>query len=389
MRQDFLKLAGTAGENVDIDTYAPDSYILSFHNGWHGDETSIQKIENGDWDFVVLQEQSFFPLVPVLRDSLTVPAVQDLKERIWRARNCTQTILFMTWAWPQGGQFCNIIESLGPSCSAEFRNFFHMQDSIESIYLRLAQEMEMTIAPVGAAWKALFEKDIELDLFWRASNLSNDLGSYLAACVLYATIFQRSPLGNQYTSSLSGKDAIILQEIAERSVFDRRQKWRIDPQTVAHQPSFGYSINHNQVHFRNRSQNGVAYLWNYGDGTTSKEKDPQHAYFGSGDFEVCLQLSGESGCPRTRCETITIKEFVTIYPSPFQDELFFDFEENFTGPVTVEMFDVIGRRLGRWQLSDPANSSFHLSNLQMQAGTLLIKISTPDNEINQKIVKVN
>jgi hypothetical protein len=184
MTYDFYRITEAAGYQVEIDQYTPDSYILSFHNGWMGDETSLEKIKNENWDYIILQEQSFFPLVPVLTDHFTVPAIRDLKGKIEQSRSCTQPILFMTWAWPSGGRFCNNIDSLGPSCSAQFDNFSQMQDAVVSTYTELAHDIDLSLAPVGFAWKLALEQNPHLGLFLGSTNLSSEMGSYLSAYYL-------------------------------------------------------------------------------------------------------------------------------------------------------------------------------------------------------------
>ena len=42
-------------------------------------------------------------------------------------------------------------------------------------------------------------------------------GSYLAACVHFATLFGASPVGNEYTAGLPADDAELLQRAAARA----------------------------------------------------------------------------------------------------------------------------------------------------------------------------
>jgi len=50
------------------------------------------------------------------------------------------------------------------------------------------------------------------------------------------------------------------------------------------------------VEFLNNSQNGVSYLWNFGDGDTSTTYSPFHTYTGYGTFSVELIVEGSSAC---------------------------------------------------------------------------------------------
>ena len=48
--------------------------------------------------------------------------------------------------------------------------------------------------------------------------------------------------------------------------------------------------------FNNNSQNGNAYLWNFGDGTTSTATNPSHVYNSAGVYDVTLVVSDTAGC---------------------------------------------------------------------------------------------
>jgi len=50
---------------------------------------------------------------------------------------------------------------------------------------------------------------------------------------------------------------------------------------------------------------GATYLWNFGDGTTSTQMQPNHAYSNPGVYNVCLSIA-YGGATCTSCQTITI-----------------------------------------------------------------------------------
>lgn len=59
--------------------------------------------------------------------------------------------------------------------------------------------------------------------------------------------------------------------------------------------------------FNNLSTGGVKYLWNFGDGTTSDESDPQHIYQSYGRYDVRLTVYSEQGC----ADSVTITDIFT------------------------------------------------------------------------------
>ena len=85
-----------------------------------------------------------------------------------------------------------------------------------------------------------------------------------------------------------------------------------NPETTAAFSSpdtFGCSIPHN-VTFENESENAITFEWNFGDGGTSTEENPVHAYTAAGTYTVTLTADGGD------CGTdeIVMVSFITVNP---------------------------------------------------------------------------
>ncbi|MCC6541427.1 MAG: gliding motility-associated C-terminal domain-containing protein [Flavobacteriales bacterium] len=65
-----------------------------------------------------------------------------------------------------------------------------------------------------------------------------------------------------------------------------------------------------EVQFTNNSIGGDTYEWDLGDGTTSTETAPQHAYSEPGSYTVSLRVSDSAGCARPDSTTIDITVIV-------------------------------------------------------------------------------
>lgn len=89
----------------------------------------------------------------------------------------------------------------------------------ERINSDLARKLHADVAPIGLAWQRAWEKRPELKLYARDGAHPNAAGTYLTACVLYATILKKSPVGLQPQGmhSYDGWDPLSLQEIAWRT----------------------------------------------------------------------------------------------------------------------------------------------------------------------------
>ncbi|MGB5189143.1 PKD domain-containing protein, partial [Robiginitalea sp.] len=95
------------------------------------------------------------------------------------------------------------------------------------------------------------------------------------------------------------------------------------PQVVS---SFTYTVNEDTgtVTFVNVSEGARTYVWDFGDGTTSKEIDPIKTYSDSGTFTVSLVASNQAGASST-----------------FEDELTLNIKKGITLPITFDDANVI------------------------------------------------
>jgi hypothetical protein len=72
-------LSTSAGKTLNIDANMPGGYLMSSHLS---DATTISKISQGNWDYVILQEQSQIPTIDFYRYNDMYPAITDLKALI-------------------------------------------------------------------------------------------------------------------------------------------------------------------------------------------------------------------------------------------------------------------------------------------------------------------
>ena len=105
---------------------------------------------------------------------------------------------------------------------------------IDGAYFDLAKELNATVAPVGVAWKKALAADPKLVLHQPDKSHPNPTGSYLAACVFYATLFDKSPMGlpgelkkgNRVLVRIAPDEAATLQKIAWQTVQETKQRRR-------------------------------------------------------------------------------------------------------------------------------------------------------------------
>ncbi len=204
----FDSLSHSAGRPVIIGMSAPGGYTLEQHTTL---AITIDLINQGTWDYIVLQEQSQIPTINNLRFGSMYPAARRLDSMI--TQHNESTAFFMTWGWKYGGQMI-----INGDSSPYFVNYFHMQESVRVAYESIATELSAKLCPVGMAWKRARTIDTLVDL-WVEDNYHPSLkGSYLAACVFYSVFFNSSPVGLSYIAGLSTDDALFFQNIAWQTV---------------------------------------------------------------------------------------------------------------------------------------------------------------------------
>jgi len=151
---------------------------------------------------VVLQEQSQIPSFdPIYRAKEFDPYVSLLTQKISAAG--ARPLLFLTWGYRNGDRR-NLPDD----------TFAAMQTRLYSGYWDAARSTGAAIAPVGLAWSEAVASRPQLDLWASDGKHPSRLGSYLAACVFYATLTGRSPVGDTFTDGLNESDARFLQSVA-------------------------------------------------------------------------------------------------------------------------------------------------------------------------------
>jgi hypothetical protein len=208
--------AGGAGHVLTTAKNTPGGYTLGTSPNRHStNPTSLNLIASKDWDFVVLQEQSYTPTIPFNKTNYMIPGATVLDAAIKANDPSTQTLLYQTWGRRFGGQYC-----WGPNCSPVFADFGAMQDSLTAAYDEVAVAIGAEVAPVGEAWRLALAGDPSLVLHTPDDSHPRLQGSYLAAAVFFGTIYGESPVGNSFTAGLPAGLVDYLQDKAAHTIWD-------------------------------------------------------------------------------------------------------------------------------------------------------------------------
>jgi hypothetical protein len=150
-----------------------------------------EEIAQGDYDVVLLQDAFQVTTATVFKQHVRL-FVAQIREAGARP------VLVMTW----------------PD-----KPFWATVEEIAQAHREIATEVGADVAPVPIAWQRAMAERPDVELYHYDGRHANDRGGYLAACVVYATAFGKSPVGlPSEPLGVTGDDAAFLQRIAWEAV---------------------------------------------------------------------------------------------------------------------------------------------------------------------------
>ncbi|MCO5276247.1 MAG: PKD domain-containing protein [Flavobacteriales bacterium] len=333
------QLALSLGDTLAVASSSPGGYTFQQHST---NAATQGLIDQGNWDFVVLQEQSQLPSFPpsqVASDCL--PYAQALVDSIRAHSPCVEPVFYMTWGRQNGdAQNC---ASWPPVCTYE-----GMQQQLRQSYLQMSEDNSAACAPAGMAWKRVRAEYPAINLYSSDGSHPTVAGTYLVACTMYSTFFGTSTVGASFISSLDAGTAATLQMVASSVVLDSIDTWNIGVNDPVALPEHEDQGNGN-VFFSENSVNATAHSWDLGDGSTSMETSFTHTYTASGTYTVTYVAMDD--CGRTDTNTFAVN-LSTTGISDLPNERFSLSEQagvlvlhhaNRAG--LLELFDLQGRKL--------------------------------------------
>lgn len=278
MLRDFV---AAKGDTLVYAMSAPGGYTFQQHTTY---APTITGILSQPWDVVVLQEQSQLPSFPPAQVATDCyPYARMLDSVINSNDSCIETMFMMTWGRRYG-------DAMNCASYPVVCTYAGMQGRLRDSYLEMAGDNHASVAPMGAAWKVVIDSFPAINLYQADSSHPSVSGSYLQACVFYASIFHRAASGCSYLGGLSASTAATLQRIADKVVLDSLEQW----QQHGHYPYAMYSRTHTgtlAVAFSNTSRRAGRYLWSFGDGAADTAANPSHTYTAAGTYTVTLAAS--------------------------------------------------------------------------------------------------
>lgn len=268
----------SAGDSLIYDSNCIGGYTLQLHST---NATSLQKINQGDFDYVVLQEQSQLPSFPISQvQSSVYPYAQQLDSIIRATNSCTETVFYMTWGRKNGD--ASNCPNWPPVCT-----YSGMDSLLRLRYQNMANTNSALVSPVGAVWRYIRNNYANIELYNADESHPSLAGSYAAACTFYSILFRKDPSQISYISTLDSTDASNIQNAAKLVAFDSLTYWNVGDYDMNVNFSYSYG-SPTGIILMNQSQNCDSILWDFGDGTQSTTGSPMHVYQQGGTYTITL-----------------------------------------------------------------------------------------------------
>lgn len=332
-------LAASAGDQLIFDSNSPGGQTLQQHAS---NSTSLSKISQGNWDYVVLQEQSQMPAFPLSQVQQQVfPYARYLDSIINLKNPCAETIFYMTWGRKNGdAQNCQYYQ---PLCTYQ-----GMDSLLRLRYTMMAQNNNAILSPVSVVWRYLRQNNPQIELYTSDESHPSVEGSYAAACTFYTTIFRKSPLAITSDYGLDPAVAAAIRQAVKTEVFDQMPTWLIGTYDPISQ--FTYTSAGSTFNFLNTSQNADTYTWSFGDGNMSNLADPSHTFANDGVYNVRL-IAERCGVKDTSITAVYVglvgidgvagQESISAFPNPTSDLL----TVNIASSENLVLVNLLGQKM--------------------------------------------
>lgn len=224
------QMYATSGDSFDYTMSAPGGCTFQQHC-----TVSLPYIQQGGWDYVVLQEQSQLPSFPMnqfMQESY--PYAQELCSLIRQYSPDAKIVFYMTWGRkngdPQNGQYYPPLYT-----------YEGMDSLLYARYMLMAADNYTCVSPVGAVWHYIRDNYPYLDLYQSDDSHPSYFGSYVAACCFYTSFTGRNPHNIGWNGTLDVNTANIAKNAVKRVVYDSLSKWCFAGDTIP-QDSTGIHI---------------------------------------------------------------------------------------------------------------------------------------------------
>ena len=193
LKQRSITINGSSLSWHPLASYLDNENIGSFRIDAQNDNKYL-KVNDTSIDAVIFMDCSLCPIHPMTKDDFHQYVAQHSKTI--RSRGI-EPMLFMSWP---------------------YKNKPLMIDELRKEFIKAANKNNLLLIPVGEAFHKLNAEHPDIDLYTSDLRHPSKEGTYLAAAVVFATIFKTASEGNKGIKDLDPAIALRIQQIADSTV---------------------------------------------------------------------------------------------------------------------------------------------------------------------------
>lgn len=167
-------IADADRQQMQVDSYTAGAMSLRGFLNSPQHRKGLSMLEKGNYDYVLLQDQS---QTPAYKPEETLDSVQ--RWSTLARKHGAKPVLFMTWAHAE-------------QTGGKVRLLTSMHEDTARTYCKAGIDSKARVAPVGEAWRRWYAKHPNAPLHTNDMSHPTPEGTYLAACVIYSTITGKS-----------------------------------------------------------------------------------------------------------------------------------------------------------------------------------------------------
>jgi len=187
-----VTISGSGIDWHDMESYFRPNGIGKY--SFVGDNEIVFNKPGRQFDAVIMMDCSQCPIHPQLK-SVFHEYVKKHSNIILKAD--ARPVLFMSWAYKDK-----------PEMTAQ----------LAEQYTTAGNNNDALVIPAGLAFAKAISKRPDLELYQPDKRHPSLIGTYLAACTTYASVYARSPVGNTYIAGIDPNTAKFLQTVAWEAV---------------------------------------------------------------------------------------------------------------------------------------------------------------------------
>jgi hypothetical protein len=191
-RSTSITISGAGLNWHDVESYFKPGGVASYSFA-EGNKVVFNKFDK-PFEVVIMNDCSQCPVHPQLKDTFH-EYVRKHSQTI--VKHGAKPALFMTWAYADKPE---------------------MTSQLAEQYTIAGNDNDALVIPAGLAFAKALSKNQEIVLYNQDKRHPSLPGTYLSACVIYASLYGKSPVGNPYNGGIDAKTATFLQEVAWETV---------------------------------------------------------------------------------------------------------------------------------------------------------------------------